>query len=359
VDGTIYKNETSRSVRTTATAWVQSIATMLDTVGLDRQALFQAAGLDESTLNDPHGRYPTEAMSRLWETIASKSNNPAIGLAMSHIARPSSLDIITYAMMSCPRLINGLERLERYTRIVSDAVMFSLTDDAEGRWLALNIYGGDHEVPIQRVDYILVTILSLTSWLTGRPLHPLAVEWTHPQPADLSAYRDAFQCPLRFNMPIDRMLFSHEDLDLALPTSNPLLVELHDRYAGEYLDRLENAKVSRKIRDMVLHHLQDGVPSRVDIANAVGMSESTLQRRLQEEGTSFHRLVDDIRKELAQRYLKQSQLPISQATYLLGFADPCTFFRACKRWFDMSPNQYRGHIEKTGSSDMGNTQYIS
>jgi len=337
-------------VRSTATAWVLSIANMLEAVGLDRHALFLEAELDESILADPHGRYSTETMSQLWETIAAHSGNPAIGLAMSHIARPSSLDIITYAMMSSPCLLNGLERLERYTRIVSDAVMFSLEKDRDGYWLVLNIFGGNRPVPIQRVDYILITILSLARWLTGHPIAPIAVEWTHPEPTDLVAYRDAFQSALRFNKPINRMLFSRADLGLALPTSNPLLVELHDRYAGEYLDRMDNAKLSRKIREFVLQQLQDGVPTRLDIANAVGMSESTLRRRLQEEGTSFHQLVDDIRRELAQRYLQQSQLPISQATYLLGFADPCTFFRACKRWFDMSPNQYRLHHGSAGKT---------
>ena len=341
----------SRTSRTTSTAWVKGIAEMLETVGLDRQMVFNKAGLDLAVLDDPHGRYATEALSRLWEVAAAQSGNPAIGLAMSHIARPASLDVITYAIMSRPNLFAGLDRLVRYLRIISDAVILSLQEDVDGHWLRMEIFGGDRGIPIQRVDFILVTLLTLFRWLTGQHLNPVAVEYTYPAPADLSAYHDVFQCPLRFNAGFDRMMFSNADLAVPFPTFNPLLVELHDRYAGEYLDRLDSTKISHKICDLVVRHLPDGDPMRGDIARAMCMSERTLQRRLQEEGTSYQQLVDETRKELAQRYLRQSQLSLSQAAYLLGFAEQSTFFRACKRWFDMSPNQYRHHFAKHGDSN--------
>lgn len=323
---------------------------MLETVGVDLPSLFEEAGVDLALLNDPHGKYATESLSRLWEIAAARSGNPAIGLAMSHIARPASFDVITYAIMSCPQLLPGLERLVRYTRIVSDAVILSLQEDSAGYWLNIEVLGGNRPVPIQRVDFIMVTSLTFFRWLTDRALNPVAIEWTHAAPTDQSAYRESFQCPLHFNATADRMLFSHADLSLPLPTSNPMLVELHDRYASEYLDRLDSTKLSHKIRELLVQRLPDGDPMRGDIANALCLSERTLQRRLQEEGTTFHELVDDIRRELAQRYLKQPHLSISQTAYLLGFADQSTFFRACKRWFELSPRQYRNQFKKDTES---------
>jgi AraC-like DNA-binding protein len=76
------------------------------------------------------------------------------------------------------------------------------------------------------------------------------------------------------------------------------------------------------------------------------LSERTLQRRLQEEATSFNELVDDTRRELADQYLRDSQLTLAQVAYLLGFADQSTFFRACKRWFGTSPGEYRSRVAK-------------
>jgi AraC-like DNA-binding protein len=76
------------------------------------------------------------------------------------------------------------------------------------------------------------------------------------------------------------------------------------------------------------------------------MSERTLRRRLVEEATSFLRLLDDTRRELAEQYLGRLDLSLAQAAYLLGFADQSSFFRACRRWFELSPGQYRSQLMK-------------
>jgi AraC-like DNA-binding protein len=77
------------------------------------------------------------------------------------------------------------------------------------------------------------------------------------------------------------------------------------------------------------------------------MSERTLQRRLEEEETSFHQLLDDTRRELAEQHLGKLQLSLVQAAYLLGFADQRSFFRACRRWFGQGPGQYRSTLLRT------------
>jgi AraC-like DNA-binding protein len=95
---------------------------------------------------------------------------------------------------------------------------------------------------------------------------------------------------------------------------------------------------------MIIRRLPDGEPKRDQIAGELGMSERTLQRRLEQEGTSFIQLMDDTRRELAEQYLGRLQLSLAQAAYLLGFADQSSFFRACRRWFDLSPGQYRSQL---------------
>ena len=92
---------------------------------------------------------------------------------------------------------------------------------------------------------------------------------------------------------------------------------------------------------MVFRCLPKGDPRRIEIAGTLEMSERTLQRRLEAEGTSFQRLVDDTRRELARQYLAQTDMSLADAAYLLGFGDRSSFFRASKRWFGASPRHYR------------------
>ena len=82
-------------------------------------------------------------------------------------------------------------------------------------------------------------------------------------------------------------------------------------------------------------------PQRPKIATILGMSERTLQRRLAAEGTSFQRLLDDTRRELARHYLDQRNVSLADIAYLLGFSNQCSFFRASRRWFGSSPRDYR------------------
>ncbi len=332
------------SERTTSASWVRGIAEKLKASGLDVQALFDEAGLDMAALHDPDTRYATEKISLLWELAAARSGNPLIGLAMPHLMQPAGFDVLAYAMMTCPNLLAAMHLLVRYLRVVSDAAAIALHEDQDGYWVTLELFGGKRPVPRQRLEFVLATLLTFFRWITGRDIRPLAVDFVEAAPADPQPYRDAFQCPLRFNASLHRILFSRADLALPLPASNPVLAELHDRYACERLERLDSTKVSSKTRELIIRRLPNGDPQRGDIAAALCMGERTLQRRLQEEGTTFQELVDDTRRELARHYLAQPHLMLSQAAYLLGFSNQSTFCRACKRWFDMSPGEYRSGL---------------
>lgn len=337
------------NTRTISAAWVKGIADMLQELKLDASALFAEAGLDIDELNNPEARFMPEKVSVLWELATQRSGNPAIALTSSRNGKPSSFDAIAYVMMSCPNLLAAIEHLIRFLAIVSDAAEIHLQEQADGYGLTVELWGAGRPVPRQRIEFVLVTILNFCRWITGRELQLLVVDLAQPAPDDLQPYSDAFRCPLQFNAPLYRLLFSRADLLAPLPTSNPMLAEVHTRYASEHMKRLGDAKTSYKAREIIIRNLAGGEPLRADVAKELCMSERTLQRRLQEEGTSFQDLIDATRKELAEQYLAQKHLTLTQTIALLGFANQSTFFRCCKRWFGMSPGEYRIHLEKNGS----------
>ncbi|HJV86478.1 MAG TPA: AraC family transcriptional regulator [Noviherbaspirillum sp.] len=338
------------SGRTTSASWVRGIVGRLKSAGLDVHALFDEAQLDLHGLDDPDARFATENISRLWELAVARSGDPQIGLAVAPVMQPAGFDVVAYAMMSCRNLLEGLQFLVRYQRIVSDDVTVSLQEEERGWWLKIELSGGKRPVPPQRIEFVLTTLLTFLRWTSGHPVHPLAVEFAHAAPAALHRYAALFECTVLFGCTTDRLLFSRSDLALAPQAANPVLAELHDRYAREQLARMGTVPTSVRARELIIKRLPKGDPARADIAGALCMSERTLQRRLQEEGTTFHQVVDDTRRELAQRYLRQPQLALAQAACLLGFTDQSTFSRACKRWFDLTPTQYRSRLHSASSS---------
>ena len=333
--------------RTTSAVWVKGIAEMLAAEGLDVADLFAAADIDRAALDSPGARLQSEKISRLWELAAERSGNPAIALAQHHVARPASFDVVGYAMMSCADLRGAFERLIRYMLILSDALTMTMDDEANGCRMTFVLSGGTRPVPRQRLEFIFVTVIGFCRWISRREVYPKAVELAYPAPpVDPALYRTVFHCPVTFDAQRDSMLFTPADMTAPLPTSNPALAELHERFAGEYLRRFDHAQTSYRAREAIIRRLPDGEPRRDQIAGALCMSERTLQRRLEEERTSFVQLLDDTRRELAEQYLSRLHLSLAQAAYLLGFAEQRSFFRACRRWFKLSPGQYRNQLHQ-------------
>jgi AraC-like DNA-binding protein len=135
-----------------------------------------------------------------------------------------------------------------------------------------------------------------------------------------------------------------------------LIQEIRDDlrgFAGEYLRHFDHAQTSYRAREVIVRRLPVGEPRRDEVAGELCMSERTLQRRLEAEATSFIALLDGTRRELAEQYLGRLQLSLAQAAYLLGFADQSSFFRACKRWFDLSPGQYRSQLVRQAAGRVG------
>ena len=338
---------------TTSAVWVKGVADMLDAEGLDARALLVSAGIDPATLDVADGRLPTEKISRLWELAVERSGNPAIGLAQHQVVRPASFDVVGYTMMSSADLCTAFERLIRYLLILSDAFTMAIGKEDAGYRVTFELFGGERPIPRQRMEFIVVTVIGFCRWISGRNVHPVAIESPYPAPADLAPYRAAFRCPVAFEAPRNSMLFAAADMVAPLPASNPVLAEMHERFAGDYLRHFDHAQTSYRAREVIIRKLPDGEPRRDDVAAELCMSERTLQRRLDEEATSFVQLLDDTRRDLAEQYLGRLHLSLAQTAYMLGFADQSSFFRACKRWFDVSPGQYRSQLQRLSTARAG------
>ena len=336
--------------RTTSAVWVRGIAEMFAAEGLDVAELFAAARIDRAGLEQSGARLASEKISHLWDLAIQKSGNPALALSQHQVARPASFDVVGYTMMTCADVRGAFERVIRYMLILSDALTLTMEEEPGGVRLTFVLFGGERPVPRQRIEFIFVSLMSFIRWISRTDICPLEVELAYPAPAELSPYQAVFRGKVSFGTTRNSLLFSREDITAPLPTSNPLLAEMHERFAGEYLRQFDQTQVSYRVREAIIKKLPDGEPRRDEVAGQLCMSERTLQRRLEEEKTSFVQLLDDTRRELADQYLGRLHLSLAQAAYMLGFSDQSSFFRACRRWFNLSPGQYRSQLLQGATS---------
>jgi AraC-like DNA-binding protein len=340
----LFKNKKIMSERTTSASWAMGIVKSLELDGLDCRSLFKELGLSYSDLDNPDARFPQDGMTRLWQRAVELSGNPAIGLNMAKVVRPGSFSVAGYALMSSQTLKEGFARLVRYQRIIAESADLSFRLLPEGYALILTVHG-DHLPPTrQSAEASLASALAFCSWLTGRTLQPRQVLIQGEQPKNIEPYKQAFHAPMTFNAPYHALVFERADMEAPLPTANEAMAQLHDRFAGEYLARFSGSRVTHQARQVLCRLLPQGEPKREMVAQTLHLSQRTLQRRLQDEGTSFQTLLDDTRRELAEQYLAQPQMTLLEIAYLLGFADPSNFFRAFRRWFDATPGEYRARM---------------
>ena len=336
--------------RTSSAAWLEGVLSMFEAEGLDVPTLLRDAGFDPDSLHRQNARIPVDEISVLWQLAVTRARKPSFGLHPTLAATHSKLGTVGHAMACSADLGEAMGRLARYMPVISDATAFSVQPGPRGDWMVMAHTGGRLPIPRQRVEYALLTMLMQCRWLTRRELVPLALEFAYPAPANERLHREAFGCDVRFDAPANRMLLSKGDLNMPLPTFHPELAQMQEGLLDDQLDHLGQTTSSTLVCAEIARRLPHGEPRRQDVASGLGVTERTLQRRLQEESVSFQVLLDRTRRELAQQHLAQERHSLSEVADLLGFVDSSNFFRACKRWFGETPAQYRSRLWHDGSA---------
>jgi AraC-like DNA-binding protein len=319
--------------------WCKAMKDAFTQRGLDVDGLLAEAGVDLSQAEELDLAELTDGFSRAWELAVAKTGDVAIGLTVP--THPlNSLGVLSHVVLSAANVQGALQALSRFTHLVSPTATIDLKTENGRSFLMLTIASGRRPVPSQRYDFYSTVLLHGIRWVTGREVRPIAFHHPGAEPADVQRWRDAFGCNVQFNAPNCLIEINTADLALPIPTADQTVADLCERIATQIAEQ-QGGSVSIRVRQALMKHLSKGDPRRETMASMLCMSERTLQRRLTEEGTSFAELVDEVRRELAQRYFQHSDCSPTEITFALGFSDPSNFYRACKRWFGRSPSTMR------------------
>jgi AraC-like DNA-binding protein len=325
----------------TISSWALLIAKALEADGHDSKSLFRSAGLDPAKLNDPDARFAVEGMGRLWRLAVQVTGDAYFGLKAASFWHPTTLNALGYSWMASDSLRDALTRMARYGRLVSTVADMSL-EEFDGQFsfnLRSRIARAD--VPPAGVDAALATLVKMCRVSYGEDFNPLRVVTQRPEFDDPAPYREYFRAPVEFSADDNILYFSKESLETHLPTANPRLARINDKVITEYLAQFDKRSTATRVRAKLIDLLSAGSVTQQDVADSLHMSLRTLQRKLSDEKTSYKELLDETRRELANQYLRESYLSVSEVTYLLGFSEPSNFARAFKRWTGHTPSAFR------------------
>jgi AraC-like DNA-binding protein len=308
-------------------------------VGLDPDEIRTAAGLTPADLEDPDERLAGDRYAGLWDAAAVRDRRLATALARQW--RPEMLGVIGYVMASSGTVHEAFAAWQRFTRLIGEPLVPQIEVAADRfffrRALPPRIVANGL-FPETAVAGTAVLVEQLTGVLP--PIRE--IRFQHREPPHVGELRASYGCPVMFEQPETTVEFPPDVAHLPVRRPDPGLRRFLERHASALAARLSDETLTaERVRACIIDAFQQGEPSQRVVARELAMSERTLQRRLQEEGTSFATVVDRARRELAEQYLRESPMPVHAIAFLLGYSEPSAFHRAFRRWTGLTPQAFR------------------
>ena len=318
-----------------------SIWRALESYGVDPAVLFEQAGLDSRKLYDANARYRDSRLYKLWQLVAEATGDPYVGLRVASYWHPSAAHALGYAWLASATLKDALERTVRYYRMMTDKEELVLSESEEEFRLIIENPAADYPTAPEDLDASFAALIHLCRMCHGEFFNPLRITMGRPALPDPAPFAEHFRAPIQYSGNENSVCFDKVDALAALPTANAEVARANEKIVQEYLARFDRSSVAMQVRARLTEQLSSGHATQESIADALHMSLRSLQRRLNNEGTSYKGLMDETRRELAAHYMAESHRSINEITYLLGFSEPSNFSRAFRRWTGKSPSAYR------------------
>ena len=307
------------------------------------ESLYQAVKLDPAVLDNPDERIPFAQLVSLYEQAALLTGDQAFGMHLGESIDPRVFDVLGYAAINSATVGEAFARVARYHSIWTDGAQLDL-ETANSTASVIYRYVDPHLGECrQDTEMTLTAFAALGRLITTTEWAPLEVRFAHVAPRDATEHARVFRSAARFHAGVNELVLDRATLALPIAKADPGLCAVLDRHAAELLARYPRQDLLvDQVRTLLRKELLGGDPALERIAAQLGMSARTLQRRLREQRTSHHELLDQMRKDLAIRYLNEPAMALCEMAYLLGFSERSAFHRAFKRWTGTTPSQFRG-----------------
>jgi AraC-like DNA-binding protein len=314
-------------------------------LGGNPSRLLRKAGIEPAAINRLTAFISFESLIDLLERSADDLGCADFGLRLAERQDIGVLGTLAVAMRYSTTVGEAMRCCSKYLHVYNGAIAFTIsTGERRGQArLVFKILVEHAPRWTQTAEHGIGLAWRIMTLLSEGRCHLQEVWFPHAAAATEATYRSRFDAPLTFRADRLGLAYARRDLDLPISEENR---ELHDLATG-YLDAQlprGRTQLTVQVRKAIETLLGTGTCSYRQVANALYMHPRTLQRRLQEEGTTFEAIKDNVRRDLAQQYLSQQDVPLTQVTALLDYSEQSALGRSCRRWFNAPPRSVRNGL---------------
>ncbi len=323
--------------------------------GYPEEALLAGTGLAAEQLGDPHFRCGFQPLRRLLRNAIDRTGDPDLGIRLAQKFQPTYIGLPSYAAMNAACFADGLAVLTRFFFLYFPAFEFSVSSQQPGLDPDETAIRLRSKFPFEDIEYFglssaIVAINGLLKAMLRAETVATRAELTVQRPAQVAEIAAGLGFEFRFEAAENRIVFPAELLDRPLPGSDPLnharLLGLCEQFAQEMT--FGETPVTQVIA--VLEGTPSLAASLSDTATALGYSERNLRRQLDQSGTLYRKLVEQMREQRARALLSGTTQPIKAIAGATGFESSSNFARSFKRWTGLTPKAYRDKALLRGDS---------
>jgi AraC-like DNA-binding protein len=284
-----------------------------------------------------------EKAALIWVPLLKLSSNPLIGLHIGMGVNNLNHGMVGFLIQSCKDFHQAIQLLCRYGHMVSPMVeyRYAVSEVAVLEITQNKMWLMKHPEPARHAnDFLLAALVNTFHTLSGKHIVPLRIELAFEM-REISEYRKFFGCDVLFNKETNRIVLSKEAVSTPILTSDQSMFQLFNSIVADKHALLKTNSTVENLRQVLFMRFKGRIPTVEEAASALDMTPRNLQRKLQQEQTSFRDIAGDIRKEIALQLMQNPAIKISEVSDILGYSDLTAFRKAFKSWTNVTPRAIR------------------
>jgi len=319
---------------------IAALPQVLREFAVDPAEVAAEIGIDRSLFDDPDNTIPLVVLGRLFRECLARTDCPHFGVLVGARSAASSLGLVSRLMQHSPSVGTALRNLVLFLQLQDRGAVPTLVVIDEMVLLGYSVYQKGVVATDQIDDAAIAIGCNILRALCGPRFQLAEVRLRRTKPVDQEPYRRFFDAPVRFDSDQSALVFPAAWLDHPVSGADPHLYRSLQAEAAEAVEQLGVDFVARSRR--LLHGLViTGGTTVEQAAFLLGLHRRTLNRRLAAEGTSVKTLLQEVRFEIAQQLLRDTQMPVVDIALALGYTAAAAFTRAFKAWSGQSPTDWR------------------
>jgi AraC-like DNA-binding protein len=297
------------------------------------------AGLRRAMLRDPDQRIPANAALDLLESSALLSGFTAWGLRMAELRQLSDFGGVSLLISHQRTLRDAISATIRFRHLLNESLAMKIEESGGSAVIREELMS--ERPQRQAIELAIGVLMRMCASVLGGSWRPRRVWFAHGAPTDLAVHRRVFPCGVDFDSECNGIVCAAADLDALNPRADSVMAR-HAQQFVEMLPQLESTSIGLEVRRAIYLGLPAGNATIECVAESLGLSPRTLQRQLGAAGASFAELLNDVRRQMARRYIESSDYPIGRIAELLGYATHSSFSRWYVAQFGVAALHERG-----------------